>query len=455
MTAHEPVVSQPAAEQLAVVLELGRRSRTASDTAELGFIAVNDTHALAPYRQAALWSRDHGVVALSGLVDVDSNAPYAQWLRKLCESLDERTTAGAVTVGDIAEPLREEWAEFFPAYGAWLPISIEDGRASLALLLARDLPWSDRELLLLTEWLDAWGFAYRQATRKRPSWRSRARKLIVGADPAAKWWKRRPSKIAVAALLVCLFPVRLTVLAPGELVPSRPAVMRAPSDGVVDSVLVQPNQTVRRGQPLFRIDTALSASRRDAALEAVAAAEAEYQQAVQQALFDDPSKSRLAGLLGTLEQRRAEADYLSEQAERGTVTAPRDGIVLFDDPSTLVGRPVATGERVMRVADPSQAEIEAWVGVGDAIPLANGTGVRLYLDASPLSPVTGQLRYFSHEAVERPGGQYAYRVRARLEPGERGRIGLRGTAKLNGQRVPLVYWVFRRPLAAVRPYLDI
>lgn len=456
MTAHNPIRTHDATEQLATVLELARRARLAADAAELGFIAVNETHALAPYRQAALWSADRGVLALSGLVDVDANAPYAQWLRLLAEALSDRTAAAAVDADEVPDALAPDWGEFLPPYGAWLPATVEDGRATLALLLARELPWSDRELVLLGEWLDAWAFAYRQATRDaRPSWRARLGSLLAPRDTARPWWKRRATRIAAAVLLVCLLPVRLTVLAPGELVPARPAVMRAPFDGVVDTVLVQPNQTVRRGQPLFRIDTALAASRRDAALEAVAAAEAEYRQAAQQALFDDQSKGRLAGLMGVLEQRRAEADYAVDQADRGTVAAPRDGIALFDDPTALIGRPVATGERVMRVADPRHAEIEAWVGAGDAIPLEQGAPVRLYLDSSPLAPVEGQLRYFSYEPVERSGGHYAYRVRARLAAGETGQIGLRGTAKLSGDRVPLIYWVFRRPLAAVRGYIGL
>ena len=45
-------------------------------------------------------------------------------------------------------------------------------------------------------------------------------------------------------------------------------------------------------------------------------------------------------------------------------------MVLFDSPSEWIGKPVQTGERVMRVADPDAVEIEAWVPVGDAIPLA-------------------------------------------------------------------------------------
>lgn len=454
MSLHQPI-GQPALEQLALVLELNRRARAAADAAELRFLAVNDTHNLAPFRQAALWTADEGIVAMSGLVDVDANAPYAQWLRQVCRHLAKDGQPRGVTIEAMPDALAADWAEWFPSEALWLPVATGGEKVELALILGRDLPWSDRELLLVNEWLEGWGYAYRQATRDRPApWRRRVKDLFVADDAGRKWWRRRWAKWAATAAVICLFPVRLSVLAPGELVPHQPSTLRAPLDGVVDSILVQPNQRVKAGQPLFRIDTALAASRSTAGDEALAAAEAEYRQAAQQALYDDAAKARLAELAGKLEQRRAEADYLGAQERRGEVTAPRDGVVLFDDPSELLGRPVVTGERVMRVANPDDAEIEAWVSVADAIPLQTGAPVRLYLDARPLSPVKGELRYFAHEAVERANGKFAYRVRATLK-GQAGRIGLKGTAKLHGDFVPAVYWVLRRPLAAVRSYVGV
>ena len=76
-------------------------------------------------------------------------------------------------------------------------------------------------------------------------------------------------------------------------------------------------------------------------------------------------------------------------------------MVLFDSPSEWIGKPVQTGERVMRVADPDAVEIEAWVPVGDAIPLAEGA-LRLYLAADPLTAVQGRVRYMAYDAVARP-----------------------------------------------------
>jgi hypothetical protein len=111
---------------------------------------------------------------------------------------------------------------------------------------------------------------------------------------------------------------------------------------------------------------------------------------------------------------------------------------------------VNTGERIMRVAAADDVEVEAWLAVGDAVPFDEHAPVSLYLSASPLHPVSAQVRYVAHEAVQRPDGNYAYRVRATLQGATAHRVGLKGTAKVSGGWVPLCYWVLRRPMAVVR-----
>jgi hypothetical protein len=191
------------------------------------------------------------------------------------------------------------------------------------------------------------------------------------------------------------------------------------------------------------------------ATQALATAQAEYRQYAQQALSDPRSKSQLAILNGKIEEKRAEADYAKDQYERSRVTAPQDGIALFDDPSEWIGKPVQTGERIMRVAAPDDVEVEAWLPIGDAIPLPDDASVSLYLATSPLSPISARVRYVAHDAVPRPDGTYAYRVRAKLDEHVDRRVGLKGTAKLSGGWVPLAYWMLRRPLATIRQHIGL
>jgi multidrug efflux pump subunit AcrA (membrane-fusion protein) len=247
--------------------------------------------------------------------------------------------------------------------------------------------------------------------------------------------------------------VRLTVLAPGELVPANPATIRAPLDGVIAEFSVRPNQVVAAGQPLFSFDQAPIGSRLDVAREALSTAQAEYRQNAQMMLNDPRVRTQIAATLGKVAEKQAQADFLEGQSQRSRVLAPQAGIVLFDDPSEWIGRPVQTGERIMQVAAANDVEIEAWVPIGDAIPLADNAPLHLYLAAAPLTPLNSTLRYMSHRATPRPDGSYAYRVRATLDAPAAQRVGLKGTAKLGGERVPLIYWILRRPLASIRQFI--
>lgn len=449
---------------LLTLIDLGHRARVAASADELEFLLVNDTHRLLPYRQSALWFAEGGVHCLSGVVQTEANAPYTQWLNQLCQALSAaHDKPGVLIVGPETLPteLTEQWDEWLPGYALWmsLPASARHpGSIAGGLLLAGDTQ-GDAGLAntalypLLEEWLHIWRHAWLAQFRPRPwsraLWREKFAAWWLGAA-ARPWWRRRPLQIALAVAALLLCPVRITVLAPGELVPAQPAVIRAPLDGVIAQFYVQPNAVIKAGQPLFSFDEAPLSSRLDVARYALSSAQTEYRQQAQMAVSDSKSKGQLAISLGKIGEKQADADYLENQFQRAHVIAPQDGVALFDDPSEWIGRPVQTGERIMKIAAPQDIEIEAWIPVGDAIPLPDAARVSLYLAATPFDALGGRVRYLGHDALARPDGNYAYRLRARLNGASTQRVGLKGTVKVQGPWVPLVYWMLRRPLAVIR-----
>lgn len=451
-------------EALLGLLDMARRLRGAQSLRELEFMLVNDSRNLLPYRQAALWLAPHGLRALSGIVQIEANAPYAQWVEQVCRHLaaGERADAKAFTAADLPPALAAQWSDWWPAHALWLPLpgrgepaaaATGDAPPAAGLLLVRDDAWTTAEHALLREWGDVAAHALHALHQPRAgslhALRTRLRALVARRAGRA-WWLQPALLWCLLAAGVLLFPVRMTVLAPGELTPANPVTIRAPLDGVVDVFHVQPNQLVKKDQPLFGFDEALIKSRADVAAQALATADTEYRQASQQALVDSKSRQQLATLAGKIEEKRAEVAFLREQLGRARVLAPRDGVVMFDDPSEWIGRPVTVGERIMRLAAPADSEVEAWLPLADAIALPDRAEVDLYLSASPLAPVAAKVRYFAHDAVQRPDGSYAYRIRAALDAPTQHRVGMKGTAKLHGERVPLAFWVLRRPLAALR-----
>ena len=436
--------------------DLAHRARQAASDRELGFLLVNDTLALAPYRQAALWLQDGGVWSLSGVVQVDANVPHVHWLEAVCQHLQAQGGDGvrAFSANDLPPELAADWAQWWPAHALWLGATASNVPG--AGILVRDAPWTHEELTALQEWAEIWWHAFAALHRPRithlKAWKEKSSQLLAWQEGQA-WWRQRRVQLIAAVLVALFWPVRLTVLSPGELVPAHPLVIRAPLDGVIDVFHVQPNQQVKAEQPLFSFDEIVIQSRLEVALQTLATAETDYRQTSQLALSDAKSKTQLGMLVGKVEERRAEVDALQEQLARARVLAPKPGVVLMDDPSEWIGKPVATGERILRIATLDDVEVEAWVSVADAIRLAPGDAVTLYLGASPLSPVSATLRYMAHDAVQRPDGTFAYRVRATLDGKTSHRVGLKGTAKLHGGWVPMAYWVLRRPWATVRAYL--
>jgi hypothetical protein len=450
--------STPVRNPLFTLIELSHRARHAAGPDELAFLLVNDTHSLLPYRQAALWLQDQGIRTLSGVIQPEAHGPYVQWLLAVCQELatqDRRAGLGmrSFQADDLSPATAAAWADWFPPHALWLPLPQVPDLPGGGLLLVDGAPFSPDLQPLAQEWIENWHQAWRlmhppTALSLAQRW-TRLRQAALGSG----WWRQRPLQIGLGLLALLCLPVRLSVLAPGELVPAHPRVVRAPLDGVIGEFHVRPNEPVKAGQTLFSFDEAPIRSRLEVARQEQATAEAEYRQMSQLALNDSKSRTQLAAVLGKINEKRAEADFLQEQFNRAQVSAPQAGVALFDDPTEWIGRPVQTGERIMRIASPEDMEIEAWLPVGDAIPLPEDAQVRLYLSASPFHALAGSIRYVSHDASPRPDGSYAYRVRAKLDDPDGQRIGLKGTAKLSGEWVTLGYWMFRRPLALIRQFV--
>jgi hypothetical protein len=450
MVKHFPVPDlQSQLVDLGTLVQLLKRARHAETVQELAFVIVNETHSLLPYRQAALWRAEPGgsgsVVAISGTPVVERNAPFTLWLMRMLSHL--ATHAGsdqivAVDAGSSDPQTRADWAEWLPAFGLWAPLNVGHGQGLTGLFIARAEPWTDADRHLIQELADGYGHAWAARQRGRShdvlsSLRRRANAIKIAA--------------AFAVFIALWLPISLSALAPAEIVPLNPEIVRAPLEGVVDHFEVKPNDTVKEGQLLLELDRRSIENKLEVAKQAFAVAEAEYRQAAQQALFDEKSRSQLAVLNGRAEQRRADVNYAQSLLDRIRVTAVKGGIAIFEDPNDWIGRPVTIGERLLEIADPNAAELEIWLPVADAITLKPGAEVEFFLNVAPSAPLSGKLRQTSYEATLSPSGLLGYRLKAELTGNQSApRIGLRGTAKIYGDRVTLFYYLLRRPIAALR-----
>lgn len=441
---------------LATLLQLEKRARACTSAQELTFLMVNDTHALAPYRQAALWTPgaggDGSITALSGLAVPDANAPYTAWLSG---ALARRARDGESGAFQAKPDELKMWAEHLPAYGLLLRLPCQAAGDAL-LALWRDTPWQRSEAAALALLADAYAHAWRAMApaQRRPraaTWWGRLRH----GERRTHWWLG----LGVAGVALMCVPVRQSVLAPAEVVARAPMAVRAPLQGVVDHIAVAPNQPVEKGQLLAALDVRDLEGRLESARQALAVANAELRQNQQQALVDERSKATLAVTQGKRDQAASDLDFYTRALTRAQLRAERAGIALFDDPADWIGKPVALGERIMMVADPADVELEIHLPVGDAVDLPEHATVQLFLNTAPASPLPATLLRVGYRAAPTAEGTMAYRVRARFDDGGaqavQPRVGLKGTAKLYGERTPLAGYLLRKPLATLRVWLGI
>lgn len=438
-------------DRLATLIHLERRLREAESATELGFIAVNETLGLVKFRQAFLLYRDaagQSRLAVSGVSSVATDTPFSLWLKSLLKHLDRSGSGKARVISpvDVPEQIGRDWTGFLDKHLIFLPLK-HRGEPLGALAFSVSAEPGRPEIRGLDLFAEALSYALHGTGRAAPLSRR-----------AVKFLKARMTwGIALAAIILAgLIPIRSSVLAPGEVIARDPAVIRSPLDGIVDAVVVRPNSAVSEGDVLVQLDPRRLESELQAAVGQVAAVEAELRQMEQASVMDPKARLQIPGLQGKLEQSRTEMQFLRAQAGRLQIRSPRSGIVILDNPTEWIGRPVSAGERILQVANPAEVELEIRLPAADAIDLKLGAEVLFFQNIDPTRPADAKLSFAGYRATQGPDGLVAYRLKARFGETSNGlRLGVKGTAKVYGPRVMLGYYVLRRPLAALRAHIGL
>ncbi|MGK0296651.1 MAG: hypothetical protein ACI9XC_000240 [Gammaproteobacteria bacterium] len=436
---------------LADILLLQQNLRNAPTITELGYVLVNDTQKLISYRTSVLWleyKNTGRVESVSGIPSPVAMAPFTRWIGQLCKELFKKGMKEPKVVSSdlLTSDLALKWNEFLPAHVLWLPLALPNGAIIGGLLLAKDSAWRAEEQALMNYWASTAAHAIESVLLRRRSW--------------IDWLRAQKLKLWIVIIFILItflwMPVSISVLAPAEVIPKNPIIIRAPIDGVINNIYVDPNQEATQGERLLDLDDTKLLAQLDVVGQELEIANAEYRQAEQASVTDRLASSEMPMLLARIEQREAEVAYTQSLLDRISIHAIQDGIAIFNDMQELVGKPVKIGEKIMTLASPTSAELEIWLAVGDSIPLPEKATIDLFLNVQPEKPLKAQLRYVNYQAEVSPEGILTFRARADFSSGsDLPRIGWRGTAKIYGKEVPLYYYLFRRPYAAVRQWLGL
>ena len=389
-------------------------------------------------------------VAVSGLARVNRDAPMTRWYENIAAAVwRQGEAARSVHVfelpahADVDDPCTEDAVL---RHLMWVPLADSAQPVAAGWLLASETPWDDRHQTLAARLAQAYAHGL---------------SAIEGRAKPRRVWRRHQSKLAIAAAIAALalvfVQVPLTTLAPVEVTPQDPFVVAAPVPGVVERILVSPGAQVREGTPLVQlVDTTLR-SDFEVATQKLEVSRAKMLR-LQQASVDDATAKRELAIAQSEESvAQAERDYAQAMLDKSIIKAARAGVALYGDPQDWVGRPVAVGEAIMRVADPQRVEFQIKVPVADAVNLHEGAQVKVFLDADPLHPLDARIVRAAYKAEADAAGVASFTVTARASSADARveRLGLRGTARVYGEDVSLLYYLLRRPITAVRQWTGI
>lgn len=440
-------------QRLLNLFQLEKEIRQADHIRGLSYVLVNRLRSLVAFQQGCLFLYSGQgrarVEMVSDVAKVDPNAPYVRWLTAcaghLKKAQKDRTLA-PVGEGDLGEKERKNWPEWGAKQVFWVPLIAPGGRLVGALWLTRQQPFPEEDRVFLEKIAEVAAHAI-QALSPRNSARwpvSSTRKYIAGGT------------LGLLLVLAMLFPVSQSVLAPAQVIARNPSVIAAPMSGVIETVEVDPNSTVHEGQVLLRYEDTDLRGQLAIAREEFLVAQTELLSASQAAFGDVRIKGKIATLKNRLKLQQVKLDFTRQQVDKIKLRAPMNGVAVFQDKADLVGVPVKTGQRLMHIADPKDTQLQIDLPVGDAIFFERGAKVRLFLDKAPLSPLEARLFHSSFEPQMTAQGVMGYRLIARFDKGEGlPRLGLRGMAKISGEDVSLFYYIFRRPLTALRQMVGV
>jgi multidrug resistance efflux pump len=439
--------------RLSLLMQLEAMAREADSLKALQFMMTNETRHLIAYRQAFLFSTDvdnenkFQLQTASSIAVIDRTAPFVNWLESTLNQLHKDSNMETLQILDAArcpEAMQEEWKEYSLPFVLWCPLKLSDGKSLGGVWLARETPWTDSDSTLVKRLADTYAHAWyallgRQKLQKMPHYE----RIILGS---------------VAFIIISFFviPVRISALAPVEVVARDPAIVSAPMDGVIAEVIQAPNVMVSADTLLLKYEDTGLRNKYAVAEKALAVAVAEFHKASQEAFGDPQSSAKVALLKAQVELSRAESKYAMDLLNQVEVKAQKKGLLIYSDKSDWEGRPVQVGEQIMQIANPEKVKLRINLPVDDAIFLVKGGDVKIFLDVDPLNSIEGKIIHASYEADLTPEGVLAYRIDAEFsEPDIRRRIGLQGTAKLYEKRVSFFYYLFRRPISAMRQFLGV
>lgn len=383
---------------------------------ELPFILLNETQQLIPFRIASLF--EYGKLkGISGVDRISENGEITDIFKNIVKHSPEKT---ALITSDS------------PEIGHYLLFVKED---DTNVIFSKDDPFQDHEVNLLVLMVQCY-ISARDVYHKKPF---KLNKILTC--------------IGLVLLIVSLLPVHSATYAKSEVDMENPFIIRSDVAGIIDHIFVQPNAIVHKGDNLVKLDEKQIMTNLAVAKKAEEIAQSEYEESAQGGMMGDTkARGQIQILQDKIEEEKEHVSYQEYLLSKSLIKSPVDGIAMFDDISSLVGKPVSIGESIMNISSETSHVLKMYVPVQEITTFQNDARVRFFDNLNPTSPHDGHVFYAGYTATNRPDGSAVYIYKANMDM--QLRPGIQGTAEIIGPKRPLILWLLRKPIDYIRPWIS-
>ena len=418
----------PSIEFMQALFELEREIREAPDTDALAKVITIRSQAILGFKDAIFCggssARKMRAQAASNSDLVDPSSPVLTWVEELCALHSSQLENGSTFVASADNHTQVK--NLLPKHVLFVPLRSNDHGLLGCLVFTRTARFSRHDTLLINHLAGTIGHAL-AIFYKKPN-------PILGIGMA-----RLATFIVATLLLLSVFPMQLTALAPAQVVAYQPEIIKAPFDGVIDEITVAPNTQVGPGSLLARLNNhSLKAVYDDIAKKTLLA---------ESRISDTQGKRVSEELRSDLEKSRARMESAEERLLQTDIRAETSGIAIVKAPGEWIGRPVKAGEKILEIANPKEVELVLEIPAEDADLISQNSKVRIFLDRWPFNPLTANVIDSSLASENNKSNRTYYTFRARFDEGvPPPTIGQRGVARVYGERSSLLFFIFREQM---------
>ena len=417
-------MAQPSIELLQALLKLEQQIRDAPDPEALAEVITVRSQLVLGFKDAVFCSgadaKRMRARAASNEAIINPSSPVLTWIEELCELHSSQLENGSSFVA--SEDSRTPVKNFLPRHVLFFPLQSSKHGLLGCIVFTKTVNFSESEILLINHLAGTISHALGVFFKKSSPL------LGIGIAQFTVF-------ISIIVFLLSVFPIHLTALAPAEVVAYQPEIIKAPLDGVIEEITVEPYAPVGPGSLLARLNSNN--------LMAV------YDDVVQKVLHAESRLSNKEGepvgqeLQSDLETLRTIMQSTEEKLLQMDVRAETSGIAIIKSPREWIGRPVKAGEKILEIADPRKVELFLEVPARDVDLISQGSKVKIFLDRRPLYSLTAKVVETSFDLKESDPTRRYYTFKASLDDSEAPPpIGQKGIARIYGERTNLLFLIF-------------